>query len=53
MDTRQFPNWKRGIFHRGKEIKDLSGGVQVYAAQTRPQNDAAIAKKDRFRAETN
>ena len=48
----QFPNWKRGIFHRGKEIKELSGGVQMYAAQTRPQIDAAMTKKDRFRTET-
>jgi hypothetical protein len=53
MATGQFPYRKRGIFRRGKEIKGLRGGVHRYAAQTNPQIDAAMAKKNRFRTETN
>ncbi len=52
MDTIQFPIRKQGIFRCGKEIKGLSGGVHVYAAQTRPQIDAATAEKNRFWTET-
>ena len=53
MDTMRFTIRIQGIFRCGKEIKGLSGGVQMYAAQTRPQIDAATAEKNRFRAETN
>jgi hypothetical protein len=52
MSTGLFPNRKRGIFCRGKEIKGLRGGVHRYAAQANPQIDAATAEKDRFRTET-
>ena len=52
METAWFPNRKGGIFRRGKEIKGLRGGVHRYAAQARPQIDAATAEKNRFRTET-
>jgi hypothetical protein len=52
MDKVQFPNRKRGIFRRGKDIKGLRGGVHQYVAQARPQIDAAMAEKNRFRTET-
>ena len=52
MDTEQFPNRKRGIFRRGKEIKGLRGGVHRYAAQASLRIDAATAEKNRFRTET-
>ena len=52
MDTMRFPIRIQGIFRCGKEIKGLSGGVHMYAAQTRPQIDAATAEKNRFRTET-
>jgi hypothetical protein len=44
---------KRAIFRKAKEIKDLSGGVVLYAAQSKLQIDAGIAEKGRFRTETN
>ncbi len=53
MATIQFSDWKRAIFRCGKEIKGLSGGVVLYAAQTSPQIDAATAEKGRFRMKTN
>ena len=43
MNAVQFSIWKRAIFHRVKEIKHLSGGVVVYAAQSKVQIDAEIA----------
>jgi hypothetical protein len=48
----QFLIWKRGIFCKFKEIKGLSGGEHLFAAQTNLQIDAEIAKKSRFRTET-
>jgi hypothetical protein len=44
---------KRAIFRKAKESKDLSGGVVLYAAQSKLQIDAGIAEKGRFRTETN
>jgi hypothetical protein len=52
MAQRKFSDRKRAIFRRGKEIKDLCGGVVLYAAQIRPQIDAAMAEKGRFRMKT-
>jgi hypothetical protein len=48
----QFLMWKRDIFCKFKEIKGLSGGEHLFAAQTNLQIDAEIAKKSRFRTET-
>jgi hypothetical protein len=48
-----FPYWQAGIFSPGKEIEELRGGVQRYAAQARPKADAARGKKHPFRTETN
>jgi hypothetical protein len=48
----QFSIWKREIFRKIKEIKDLSGGVVLYAAQSNPPIDAEIAEKGRFRTKT-
>jgi hypothetical protein len=42
---------KGGIFHPGKEIKGLRGGVHRYAAQVSPKIDAAWAEKNPFRME--
>ncbi len=50
---RQFSIWKRAIFRKIKEIMDLSGGVDLYAAQSNPRVDAEIAEKGRFRTKTN
>jgi hypothetical protein len=50
--TTQFSIWKRAIFRKVKEIKDLSGGVVLYAAQSNPPIDAEIAEKGRFRTKT-
>jgi len=47
----QFSIRKRVIFRKIKEIKDLSGGVVLYAAQSNPRIDAEIAEKDCFRNE--
>ncbi len=44
--------WKAGIFRTGKGIKGLRGGVLLYAAQAKPQIDAARAEKHPFRTET-
>jgi hypothetical protein len=52
MAHQQFSIWKRAIFHKVKEIKGLSGGVVLYAAQSNPQIDAEIAEKGRFRTKT-
>ncbi len=48
----QFSIWKRVIFRKIKETKDLSGGVALYAAQSNPRVDAEIAEKGRFRTKT-
>jgi hypothetical protein len=48
----QFSIWKRAIFRKVKEIKGLSGGVVLYAAQSNPQVGAEIAEKGRFRTKT-
>ena len=53
MDTNEFLIRKRAIFRKVKEIEALRGGVRQYAAQARPRIDAEIAKKGRFRTETN
>jgi hypothetical protein len=52
MGTTPFSDGKRAIFRRGKGIKDLRGGVHRYAAQARPQIDAATTEKGRFRMKT-
>ncbi len=52
MGTLQFSIWKRAIFRNVKEIKDLSGGVALYAAQSNPPIDAEIAEKGRSRTKT-
>jgi hypothetical protein len=52
MDTIEFPNPKRVIFRKVKEIKGLRGGVPWYAKPEIPQIDTEIAEKDRFRTET-
>ena len=52
MAQQQFSIWKRAIFPNVKEIKDLSGGVVLYAAQSNPQIDAEIGEKGRFRTKT-
>jgi hypothetical protein len=48
----QFSIWKRAFFCKVKEIRDLSGGVVLYAAQSNPPIDAEIAEKSRFRTRT-
>jgi len=48
-----FPEHKRGIFRKLKEIKGLRGSVLEYAAQGIPQIDAEIAEKGRLWMETN
>jgi hypothetical protein len=40
-------------FSQGQEIKHLSKGVVLYAAQSNLQIDAEIAEKGRFRTKTN
>ncbi|MGK2906634.1 MAG: hypothetical protein ACSLFH_09850 [Desulfuromonadales bacterium] len=49
MAQSQFSIWKRALFRKVKEIKDLRGGVALYAAQAHPQIDAEIEEKGRFR----
>ena len=41
------------IFYKSKETKGLRGDVLYYIAQVIPPIDAGIAKKGRFRMETN
>jgi len=43
---------ERAVFRKVKEIKDLSGGVVLYAAQSNPPMDAEIAEKSRSRTKT-
>ena len=44
--------WKPAFFRKAKEIKHLSGGVVLYAAQSNAQIDAGIAEKGGFQTET-
>jgi len=52
MEQRKFLIRKPEIFRKVKEIKHLSGGVVLYAAQTNVQIDAEIAEKGGFWTET-
>ena len=52
MNTRTFLIWKPEFFRQVKEIKPLSGGVVLYAAQAKAQIDAEMAEKGGFRTET-
>jgi len=52
MRNCRFPVRKAGIFSSGKEIEELCGDVQKYAAQENPKLDAARGKKHPFRIET-
>jgi hypothetical protein len=52
MRHEQFPIRKRGVFRPGKEVKELRGGVLLYAAQSILKIDAARVEKNRFRTET-
>ena len=52
MKRSMFLIWKRAIFCQIKEIKHLSGGVVLYAAQTNALVDAELVKKGLFRTET-
>jgi len=51
--TDKFPIQKCAIFRKFKEIKELRGGILLYAAQAIPPIDAEIAKKGHLRTETN
>jgi hypothetical protein len=51
--TDQFPIQKCAIFCKFKEIKELRGGVLLYAAQAIPPIDAEIAEKGHLWTETN
>ena len=53
MARRAFLVWKHAIFCQIKEIKQLRGGVVLYAAQANAQIDAELVKKGGFRTETN
>jgi hypothetical protein len=53
MAQRAFLVWKHAIFCQVKEIKQLRGGVVLYAAQANAQIDAELVKKGGFRTETN
>jgi len=48
----KFLIWKPAIFRKVKEIRHLSGGVALYAAQSNVQIDAEIAEKGGFRTAT-
>ena len=51
MDISEFPNQKRAIFRKIKEIKELRGDVPWYDAQEIPQIHKEIAEKGLFRTE--
>jgi hypothetical protein len=51
--TDKFSIQKCAIFRKFKEIKELRGGVLVYAAQAISQIDAEIAEKGHLWTETN
>jgi hypothetical protein len=50
--TDEFPIQKCAIFHKFKGIKELCGGVLVYAAQAIQPIDAEIAEKGHLWMET-
>jgi hypothetical protein len=50
--TDKFPIQKCAIFCKFKEIKELRGGVLLYAAQAIPPIDAEIAEKGHLWTET-
>jgi hypothetical protein len=50
--TGKFPIQKCAIFRKFKEIKELRGGILLYAAQAIPPIDAEIAEKSHLWAET-
>jgi hypothetical protein len=50
--TDKFPIQKCAIFRKFKEIKELRGGILLYAAQAIPPIDAEIAGKGHFWTET-
>jgi hypothetical protein len=50
--TGKFPVQKCAIFRKFKEIKELRGGILLYAAQTIPPIDAEIAGKGHLWTET-
>jgi hypothetical protein len=50
--TIKFPIQKCAIFCKSKEIKELRGGVLLYAAQAIPPIDAEIAEKGHLWTET-
>ncbi len=47
-----FPMQKCAIFSKFKKIKELRGGILVYAAQTIPLVDAEIGERGHLWAET-
>jgi hypothetical protein len=51
-DTDQFPIQKCAIFCKFKEIKELRGGILLYAAQVVPPIDAEIVEKGHLWTET-
>jgi hypothetical protein len=51
-DTNRFPIQKCAIFCKFKEIKELRGGILLYAAQAIPLIDAEIAGKGHLWTET-
>ena len=51
--TDKFPIQKCEIFRKFKEIKELRGGILLYAAQAIPPIDAEIAEKGHFWTGTN
>jgi hypothetical protein len=50
--TDKFPIQKCAIFRKFKEIKELRGGILLYAAQAIPPIDAEIAEKGHLWTET-
>ncbi|MGD8970394.1 MAG: hypothetical protein PVG01_03225 [Desulfobacterales bacterium] len=52
LGSKKFPIQKCAIFCKFKEIKELRGGVLVYAAQVIPPIDAEIAEKGHLWTET-
>ena len=50
--TDKFPIQKCAIFRKFKEIKELCGGILLYAAQAIPPIDAEIAEKGHLWTET-
>ena len=50
--TDKFPIQKCAIFRKFKKIKELRGGILLYAAQAIPPIDAEIAEKGHLWTET-